>query len=296
LGTGTKEGANGCFLGLKFGTSGPMTDLVPTGILNSPKEKSLQMTKLEGTTATMKNSLKLAVLAAGVMMTSLAAQASTITFNLAGSNTNTANNALGNQRTFVSSDGSVDILATAWSLSNLGANFAAGQLGWASGYGLWDCNATEGVNCGSPVHQIDNVSGYDFVLLQFSQAINPATISIKTFNNADLDVSYFLGNAPANLNLATVNLAQLATSGFGSMINNDVNTAATSRVVSIANSNGVNAVLIGARIGGDANADYFKIQSLSATQASGVPEPSTFAMTGAALLGVGLYSRRKRSS
>ena len=272
-----------------------MTHGVPTGILISPKEKSLQMTKLEGTTATMKNSLKLAVLAAGVMMTSLAAQASTITSNFNGANTNTADNALGNQRTFVSSDGSVDVLATAWGLSNLGANFSAGQLGWASGYGLWDCNASEGVNCGSPVHQIDNVSGYDFVLLQFSQAINPSTISIKTFNNADLDVSYFLGNTATNLNLATVNLAQLATSGFGSMINDDVTTNATSRAISIANSNGVNAVLIGARVNGDRNADYFKIQSLSATQASGVPEPSTFALTGAALVGVGLYSRKRNS-
>ena len=240
----------------------------------------------------MNSTMKLAVLAAGMMMTSMAAQATTITFNVMSGGTNSASNAYGNARTFSSSG--VDVTATAWSLPTLSADFAAAQLGRATNYGLWVCNTSEGINCASPDHQIDNVGGMEFVLFQFSQAVDPASISIATYNQADLDVSYYLGNVSSNLSLTGVNLIELAGLGFGGRINDDVNSYATSRTVSIVNNIGVNALLVGARISGDSSADYFKIKQLSVDTVSGVPEPGTFVMTGAALVALGLVRRANK--
>lgn len=261
------------------------------------------MRKMQGANTVMKitrTTTKLAVLA-GMLIASNAAQAGTvhlgplaINFNLT-SGTNTSSSSMGNVRTF--SAGGINVTSTAWSLSSLSADFAASQLGRATNYGLWVCNPAEGINCPSPEHQIDNLNGFEFVLFQFSQAVDPAAISIKTYNYADLDVSYFLGNTASNLSLAGVNLAELAGLGFGGQVNDDVTTSATSRTVSIANNIGVNSLLIGARAGGDRNADYFKINSLTMNPVtvSDVPEPGTFALTGLALAGLGLVRRSKKS-
>jgi len=55
----------------------------------------------------------------------------------------------------------------------------------------------------------------------------------------------------------------------------------------------VNSILIGARVGGDTHADYFKISGASVNTVSGVPEPSTWAMSGAALVGLAILRRRR---
>jgi hypothetical protein len=269
-----------------------MTRRSSAGILNSPNEMSKRMTNLQGAPTTMKSTMKLAVLAAGMMWTSIAAQATTINFNVMSGGTNSAASAYGNVRTFSSSG--LNVTATAWSLPTSSADFAAAQLGRATNYGLWACNTGEGINCSSPEHQIDNVGGMEFVLFQFSQAVDPSSISITTYSQADLDVSYYLGNVASNLSLASVNLAELAGLGFGGRINDDVNSYATSRTVSIVNNGGVNALLVGARISGDSKADYFKIQQLSVNTVSDVPEPGTFLMTGAALFALGLVRRAKK--
>ena len=135
----------------------------------------------------------------------------------------------------------------------------------------------------------------EFVLFQFSQAVDPASISITTYNQSDLDVSYYLGNVMPNVSLTGVNLAELAGLGFGGRIDDDVNSSATSRTVSIVNNAGVNALLVGARISGDSGADYFKIKQLSVDTVSGVPEPGTFLMTGAALVALGMVRRAKKA-
>jgi hypothetical protein len=56
-------------------------------------------------------------------------------------------------------------------------------------------------------------------------------------------------------------------------------------------SGSTNSILFGARVGGDNNADYFKIGGFAAT-ASPTPEPATFAFVGGALVGLSALSRR----
>ena len=73
------------------------------------------MTKLQGAQTTMRNTMKLAVLAVGMMWTPMAAQATTISFNVMSGGTNSASNAYGNARTF--SNSGVDVTATAWSMA-----------------------------------------------------------------------------------------------------------------------------------------------------------------------------------
>ena len=56
-----------------------------------------------------------------------------------------------------------------------------------------------------------------------------------------------------------------------------------------------NALLIGARVSGngaDGNIDRFKIESLTVNTTA--PEPATFGLAGAALVGLGLLRRRIR--
>jgi hypothetical protein len=264
------------------------------------------MKNIHGANLTMKltqTTAKLAVLA-GMLCATQAAQATTLhigplslNFNLASGSASGSSNSMGNSRSFTAGD--VGVTSTAWSLATTGSDFVASQIGRASGYGLWACNPTEGLNCPSPDHQIDNSNGFEFVLFQFSQAVDPSAISIQTYNNADLDVSYFTGNTASNLSLTGVNLAELNGLGFGGQLNSDVTGSATSRTVSITNSGAVNSLLIGARIGGDRSADFFKINGLTAeqvgTSVSGVPEPGTFALAGVALVGLGLAGRFKKS-
>jgi hypothetical protein len=98
----------------------------------------------------------------------------------------------------------------------------------------------------------------------------------------------------ANLSLVNVNLAELAGLGFGGRIDDDVNSYATSRTVSIVNNAGVNAMLVSARISGDSKSDYFKISNVSVDTVSDEPEPGTFLLTGAALAALGLVRRGKK--
>ena len=242
-----------------------------------------------------KTAIQLAVLTAGTLFASLA-QATTLSFDFRSGGTNVGSG-LGNVRTFNDNDPTTNIMvtATAWSASSSGNVFSAAQAGRATGIGLWDCNASEGVNCASPNHQIDNVSGFDFILLQFSTTIDPSTISIQTYSNADLDVTYYLGNATSGLSLTGVNFAGLAGVGLGYKVNDDVNTGAISRSLTMAHPFPVNSILIGARVGGDYNADYFKISGASVNTVSGVPEPATWAMSGAALAGLAIIRRRRAS-
>jgi hypothetical protein len=243
----------------------------------------------------------LGVLAAAfVAASSLASEASTITFDFA---TNAAPNSKGtdgNSRVFTS--GGVTVTATAWSWN--GSHFSNGALGWwTAGLGVCDDNEFNG--CGSPEHQIDNQGGLtDFVLFQFSApagvSVDPASVSIKTYSTGnqpdDLDVSYWVGNFG-------LSNGALLPSG---QVNNDCSGACSveSRVVTLT-SGYVGSLLFGARLGpgADNNFDYFKIESLTVdtatrvtTTATAVPEPASLMLTGAGLIVVASRLRRRRGA
>ena len=121
---------------------------------------------------------------------------------------------------------------------------------------------------------VDNEDHYDFVLFTFSERVEitsaRVTPSLGTFN---LDASVWLENVSSDLDLTGASLAELLSVGFGLQIDNDAvasNSLLTFGVLSL--TGWVNALLIGARIGGDSLVDRFKIFMIQGTTV--IPEPS----------------------
>lgn len=220
---------------------------------------------------------------------------STWDFRSSSSTPSTSNGSgLGNLRTFTS--GGVIVTVTSWGLTGNGlTTFQTAQTGrWGTGLGI--CNALEGAGCGDPAHQADNAYQYEFALFLFSAPLELIAITIDPFGAWDRDVTYYTGtNVSSSVNLTGVSLAGLAGLGFSGPTHNDSTASADPRSVVI-NGSGLNAVLFGARLGGDSYVDRFKIQSMTASLSEDpIPEPATFVMIGTALVGLGCLRRVRRS-
>jgi hypothetical protein len=203
--------------------------------------------------------------------------------------------------TMIFANGGVTTTATAWSASrsNLSAGFQQSEVvQWSPGIGVK--NSTEVItNTPYVPYYVDNQDHYDFILFVFDQKVDITSVTITpSAGTFDLDASYYLGNVSTGLNLTSDVFADLAAYGFGSRINNDSTYASHSpRTFSInAPADGVNALLIGARVSGDADYDRFKISSLQATTIPGtpavVPEPATAGLLAGSL--ALLLGRRRR--
>jgi PEP-CTERM motif len=220
-----------------------------------------------------------AVLSAFLAGTNGSAEAITWTFAGPGSE-----GSIGNSRSFTSEG--ITVTATAWSYTSSG--FQAARLGlWSTGLGV--CNQAE--SCGNPAHQADNAGRNEFVLFQFSSAVDPLSVRIDPYGSYDRDVSYWTGNVtlPSDL-LAGETYSSLTSSGVGffSRIDNNGSISSSPRNVSIT-SPFVTTLLFGPRYNGGGD-DYFKITSLTGT--ASVPEPSSVLLLGLGLLGL-VWLQRK---
>lgn len=236
----------------------------------------------------MKSLFRISLLA---IIGALSAMASTVTYDFTSGGTNVGAS-FGNVRTFTVNG--ITVTVTGWSLTgNGGTTFQTSQLGQFS-TGLGTCNQVEGANCDSPDHQVDNVGSYDFVLFQFSTPLEMASITIDPFapSDTDRDVSYWEGSASNPLNLTNKTVANLTGLGFGSIVNVSNSASLNAITVPLNGSTYVNSLLFGAQYGQGDLDDYFKISGLSATTA---PEPASFVLMGAGLVGLGFIRKRIKS-
>jgi hypothetical protein len=228
-------------------------------------------------------------IAAALALSAFAANAALVNLNLTSGGSNTGGTY--NTRTF--SAGGITVTATAWSLTGSNNTFQSSNLGQYS-TGLGVCNRDEIAQrggCDSPEHQVDNVGSLDFVLFQFSAAIDPTKVTIDPAGNYDRDVSYWTGATANPLNLTGKNLGNLAGLGFGARTDNEGSTSSSSRDVSIV-SGLTNSLLFGADIF-ESN-DWFKITSIQFDYTPvKVPEPGSLALIALALGGLGLARRRR---
>ncbi|MBA3973246.1 MAG: hypothetical protein C0504_03385 [Candidatus Solibacter sp.] len=208
-----------------------------------------------------------------------------VLFNLTGSG---SYGSYGNVRTYTS-DG-LTMTVTSFGLArDQGATFQAAATGrWGGGLGVSD--QFEGFSTSSYKHTVDNNGYYNFVLFQFDKPVDPLSLSITQYNG-DSDVSYWSGNLTGPMIGQT--LAGLSGLGFGGMY---TNTTSGSRTFSLTSPT-VNALLVAAKIG--QSNDYFKIKDICVdyekTPPPGeIPEPSTYATMGGALLGLGVFIARRR--
>lgn len=194
---------------------------------------------------------------------------------------------------FVFADGGVTATATAFSVDRTisGATLQDSQIvQWSPGIGVK--NSSESItNVPYVPYYVDNQDHYDFVLFVFSGKVNVTSVKVSPSSGTfDLDASYWLGNIDTNSDLSGVSFADLSSLGFGSRIDNDSVASNSPRTFGITTpTGGVNAMLMGARIGGDANHDRFKISTVQGIAV--IPEPST---TGLLICSLALALRRRR--
>jgi len=266
------------------------------------------------------------------------ASANSSTFMFGGSSTaapiSTSGTGFGDSMTFGGGTGGVSggvANATIYAYSNststtiTGTTFQTAQLGQSTGtatvtgtdgnktipLGLTDCNQYEGLNCGSPQHQVSNNEGYDFVLIEFSAAVDLSSLTLSTYqgngSSDSQDFSYVYGTgADPTITPGSTTVASLmgsatqvncTTAGYNTLALSNCDTGASNTYGSAQGfgGNGATWVMIAAQDPNTGGNDFFKISDLTVTTYNGTqatPEPGTFGLIGLALAGLGIAGRK----
>lgn len=213
------------------------------------------------------------------------APAHAVSFVFTSSSNTATSGTLGNSMNFTS--GGITVTATAWSTSGLASTNlpTAAYLGrYTNGLGV--TTSDEGNGQSNNSHTIDNIGGYDFIRLVFSQAVNLSDIMRVNYAvSGGADGDYWVSNGGNG----TFNTSTLWNGYITRGANYEQNVSYSSATFS-------NVWLIGAARTSTDRDDGFKLASITATAQQivpQVPEPATWAMMimGFGLIGAGLRRR-----
>ena len=257
----------------------------------------------------MKHSLLVAIF--GFTAITGIGRAETATFNFAG-DASTTGNPLGDTLSLTPNTNTIpgltSVKVTSYNTNTtviptgaaLGSTaLAASATDLYKGYGLALCGNGEGVNCGSPQHQIDNTNGaYEFMLFKFNVPVNLTSIKLLDYQGKSMDMSYWTGTtAPAATTVSSllssfgaqtnvpcvVGGAQTSCSGNGS--------GTYSTITDSISGSDVLYLLVAASFNTGTTDDTFKVEALNVSMAA--PEPATFGLAALTLAGLGLIARSR---
>jgi len=213
---------------------------------------------------------------------------------------------------------------TATNSSAVGTNLTSGTnavVGQYTGNGIGVCSTGDsgystshsGNGCSAPTHQMDDSGDYEFILFTFSTPVNLGSITLANYGPNDthgnpqdlndLGFTYWVNPSSEAKIIAGGTTVLCGTSGAATCptVEGNGTDIGTGSWTSGFGSNGLTSttqLLVAADL--NETDDYFKIQGLVVSQAGtgvlpSVPEPGTFGMIGLALVGLGMYQRKRKT-